>query len=47
MLIKSALEGIIAGLTKILNDLQRSFNGNLDRNFYLVSKNTLILILGA
>ena len=47
MLIKSALEGIIVSLTKILNDLQRSFNGNLDRNFYLVSKNTLILRLGA
>ena len=30
-----------------LNDLQRNFNGNLDRNFYLVSKNTLILRLGA
>ena len=47
MLIKSALEGIIAGLTKLLNDLQSSFNGNLGRNFYLVSKNTLILRLGA
>ena len=46
ILIKSALEGIIASLTKILNDLQRSFNGNLDRNFHLVSKNTLILRLG-
>ena len=47
ILIKSALEGIIDSLTKILNDLQRSFNGNLDRNFHLVSKNTLILRLGA
>ena len=47
MLLKSALEGIIASLTKILNDLQRCFNGNLDRNFHLVSKNTLILRLGA
>ena len=46
MMIKSALEGIIASLTKILNDLQRSFNGNLDRNFHLVSKNTLILSRG-